>query len=648
MSISERVNGGEIESGELESLNTEELLKWAFKTIHPRLALACSFQAEESVLIDIMYRLQGTDFRIFALDTGRLNQETYECMDAIRERYGIQVEVFFPDAARVEGMVRDHGLNLFYQSVDFRKLCCGIRKVEPLNRALKDLDGWMTGLRREQSVTRTAVRKVEIDNDHGGIFKLNPLVDWDHEQVWNYIRENNVPYNKLHDRGFPSIGCAPCTRAIKPGEDSRAGRWWWENPESKECGLHVNSAAKSEEMVVEKNLTGFIKPHGKQLVDRILVGEEGEAVRDRAKELKKIALNARTLSDLELLAVGAFSPLEGFMGKEDYQRVIHEMRLASGPIWTLPITLAVSADEAKELREGEDIALLDSTGEVAGLLSLEEKFDYDKKEEAWNVYKTDEDRHPGVWYIYKRGDVLLGGKVSLLKRVPLASGFDAYRLDPAETRKVLKQRGWRTVVGFQTRNPIHRSHEYIQKCALELMDGLLIHPLVGKTKLDDIPSEVRLRCYEVLVEHYFPKDRALLAVFPGAMRYAGPREAVFHALVRKNYGCTHFIVGRDAAGVGGYYGPYDAWDLFGHFRRDELDITPLFFSETFFCRCCDAVASTKTCPHDRDHRVTLSGTGVRELLGRGDPLPSEFTRPEVGAVLDEWSRNSIQPSGVED
>ena len=228
-------------SEELESLSAEEILAWAFRAYHPRIALACSFQAEESVLIDMMHRLRGSDFRIFTLDTGRLNQETYDCMDAIRERYGVRVEAFFPDAARVEEMARTHGLNLFYKSVDFRKLCCGIRKVEPLGRALENLDAWLTGLRREQAVTRGGVPKVEIDKDHGGIIKINPLADWSHEQVWDYVRKNNLPYNKLHDQGYPSIGCAPCTRPIKPGEDMRAGRWWWENPETKECGLHVHT-----------------------------------------------------------------------------------------------------------------------------------------------------------------------------------------------------------------------------------------------------------------------------------------------------------------------------------------------------------------------------------------------------------------------
>jgi phosphoadenosine phosphosulfate reductase len=228
---------------DLESLDAQGILTWAFQSYHPGLALACSFQAEESVLIDLMYRLRGSDFRVFTLDTGRLNQETYDCMDAMRERYGIEIEVFFPNASSVEQMVRENGLNLFYRSVEARKLCCDIRKVEPLNRALKQLDAWMTGLRREQAPTRTDLRKVEVDRSHGGMAKINPLIDWTYDQVWEYIRANNLPYNKLHDQGYPSIGCAPCTRAIKAGEDIRAGRWWWENPETKECGLHVHREA---------------------------------------------------------------------------------------------------------------------------------------------------------------------------------------------------------------------------------------------------------------------------------------------------------------------------------------------------------------------------------------------------------------------
>jgi len=229
---------------DIESWSAGAVLQWALEKFSPKVALACSFQAEESVLIDMMHRLVGGGFRIFTLDTGRLNQETYDCMDAIRARYGVCVEVYFPDAMKVQNMVRAHGLNLFYNSIELRKMCCNVRKVEPLNRALKDLNAWMTGLRHEQAVTRADLRKVEIDRDHNSIVKINPLIEWSCDQVWNYIRENNVPFNRLHKQAYPSIGCAPCSRAVTPGEDLRAGRWWWENPETKECGLHMRGAGE--------------------------------------------------------------------------------------------------------------------------------------------------------------------------------------------------------------------------------------------------------------------------------------------------------------------------------------------------------------------------------------------------------------------
>jgi len=382
---------------------------------------------------------------------------------------------------------------------------------------------------------------------------------------------------------------------------------------------------------------GPISPHGGSLIDRVLTGEAKVEAERRARESPQISLNARAASDLECLATGVFSPLQGFMGRADYERVVHEMRLADGSLWTLPITLAVDRDEAMNLTVGRDAALLGSDGEWLGLMHVEDIFPYNKRAEARMVYATEETRHPGVQYLYQRGELLVGGPVVLLRQASLP-GFEDYHCPPAETRRRFLERGWRTVVGFQTRNPIHRSHEYIQKCALELMDGLLIHPLVGRTKLDDVPSEIRLRCYQVLEEHYFPKERVMLSVFPGAMRYAGPREAIFHALVRKNYGCTHFIVGRDPAGVGGFYHPYAARDLFLRLSREELDITPLFFDEAFFCRRCDGMASAKTCPHDESQRVALSGTRVRELLRNGELLPEEFTRPEVSEILAEWAQ----------
>ena len=382
---------------------------------------------------------------------------------------------------------------------------------------------------------------------------------------------------------------------------------------------------------------GLIAPHGGELVNRVLEGKERDAAEEQAADLPQVALNARAISDLELIAMGAFSPLEGFMNRETYLRVVKDMRLSDGLPWSLPITLAVDADEAERLKPGHDVALVNPHGDLLAVLHLEEAYPYDKQEEARLVYRTEEDAHPGVLYLYQRGDVLLAGPVSLVRR-SILKGFEPYSVGPRALRQQFAERGWRTVVAFQTRNPIHRAHEYIQKCALELMDGLLVHPLVGRTKLDDVPNWVRLECYRVLLENYYPKERALLTAFPGAMRYAGPREAIFHALVRKNYGCTHFIVGRDHAGVGSYYGTYDAQHIFGEFDRDELGITPLFFEHTFYCEACGAMASPKTCPHDESSRITLSGTRVREILADGSLLPEEVTRPEVARVLREWAQ----------
>ncbi len=382
---------------------------------------------------------------------------------------------------------------------------------------------------------------------------------------------------------------------------------------------------------------GLIAPHGGELVNRVLEGEERDAAEEQATDLPQVALNARAISDLELIATGAFSPLEGFMNRETYLRVVKDMRLSDGLPWSLPITLAVDADEAERLKPGHDVALVNPHGDLLAVLHLEEVYPYDKREEARLVYRTEEDAHPGVLYLYQRGDVLLAGPVSLVRR-SILEGFEPYSVEPRALRRQFAERGWRTVVAFQTRNPIHRAHEYIQKCALELMDGLLVHPLVGRTKLDDVPNWVRLECYRVLLENYYPKERVLLTSFPGAMRYAGPREAIFHALVRKNYGCTHFIVGRDHAGVGSYYGTYDAQHIFGEFDRDDLGITPLFFEHTFYCETCGAMASPKTCPHDETSRIVLSGTRVREILADGSLLPEEVTRPEVARVLREWAQ----------
>ncbi|HEY4685852.1 MAG TPA: sulfate adenylyltransferase [Dehalococcoidia bacterium] len=375
----------------------------------------------------------------------------------------------------------------------------------------------------------------------------------------------------------------------------------------------------------------LIPPHGGSLVDRVATGDEAQALAGKARSLPRLALSVRSLSDLEMIAVGAFSPLAGFMARRDYEGVVKEMHLAGGLAWSLPITVSAGREEARGL-EGKQVALTDEAGEALAVIDVAEAFDYDKQREARLVYRTEEEAHPGVAALYAQSEVLLGGPVRLFKRQQHGD-FLQHRRDPKETRAAFAQRGWKTVVGFQTRNPVHRAHEYIQKCALETVDALLLHPLVGATKDDDIPAAVRMACYEALLEGYYPNDRVLLSVLPAAMRYAGPREAIFHALARKNYGCSHFIVGRDHAGVGSYYGTYDAQRIFGEFRPEELGIAPMFFENSFYCRACGSMGTAKTCPHGDDEHVSLSGTRVRQLLAQGEMPPPEFSRPEVARIL---------------
>jgi sulfate adenylyltransferase len=386
---------------------------------------------------------------------------------------------------------------------------------------------------------------------------------------------------------------------------------------------------------------GSIAPHGGTLVDRELKGAQRQNALERARALPALGLGPTTISDLELLAIGGFSPLTGFMSSTEYKSSLRDMHLTSGVVWPIPITLAVTSAEAAPLRVGQEVALCEPEGLVLAILSLSEKYGYDREVEAQSVYRTTDAKHPGVARLYAQGEVLLAGDVAVVNR-PSGVTFPQHRYDPAQTRAIFDERKWKRVVGFQTRNPTHRAHEYIQKCALEVVDGLYFNPLVGETKSDDVPAEVRMLSYEKLLSSYYPADRVLLGVLPAAMRYAGPREAIFHAIMRKNYGCTHFIVGRDHAGVGSYYGPYDAQYIFDEFAPGELGITPLFFDNTFYCRRCGGMASSKTCPHDASAHVSFSGTKVREMLSRGEVPPPEFTRPEVAEVLIAGMKKAAQ------
>lgn len=374
---------------------------------------------------------------------------------------------------------------------------------------------------------------------------------------------------------------------------------------------------------------GPIAPHGGELINRL------DPDLDEGGGIPRVRLSARQRADLDLIAVGAMSPLDGFMGREAYESVIDDMRLPSGLAWSVPITLAVSDDDLEHVGRAEQVELVDAAGNFVAVMDVTDRYRTDPQREARLVYGTDDPAHPGVASLYSHGTTNLAGPVRVARRMELEPAAAPYLLDPADSRARFAERGWSRVVGFQTRNPIHRAHEYITKVALETVDGLFLHPLVGETKSDDVPADVRMRCYEALIERYYPRERVELGVLPAAMRYAGPREAVLHAVMRQNYGCTHLIVGRDHAGVGDYYGTYDAHRIFDDIGPDELALQPVFFEHAFWCTLTGGMATTKTSPSSPQERVFLSGTKVREMLSRGEVPPLEFTRPEVAAVLIE-------------
>ncbi|OGI06075.1 MAG: sulfate adenylyltransferase [Candidatus Melainabacteria bacterium RIFCSPLOWO2_02_FULL_35_15] len=381
----------------------------------------------------------------------------------------------------------------------------------------------------------------------------------------------------------------------------------------------------------------IIPPHGNSLIN--CFAQNPAEVLKEAREFTSVIVSKRVLCDLEMLAIGAFSPLNGFTGKKDYESIIESMRLSNGLIWPIPITLQVNKETYEKVKNQNKIALKDESDEIVAVLNLKEIYQPDLKKEAELVFKTLDTNHPAVKYLFEAGEYYLAGDVKVLKST--YDEFPEYNLGCTKTREIFSEKGWKQIVAFQTRNPVHRAHEYLLRVALETVDGLMLHPTMGETKGDDIPANIRMKCYKEILEKYFPKNRTLLCIMPASMRYAGPREAVLHAIIRRNYGCTHFIVGRDHAGVGNYYGTYDAQKIFSEFKSNELGITLLFFEHSFYCKACDEMASYKTCPHDASSHMILSGTKVREMLRNGEMPPVEFTRPEIAKILIDSMRQKI-------
>ncbi len=390
------------------------------------------------------------------------------------------------------------------------------------------------------------------------------------------------------------------------------------------------------------NDSALIAPHGGELVHCIVDGPRAEKLRGEAVDLPAITLSSKQACDLEMIAIGAFSPLRGFVNRDDFRSICRDTRLADGTVWPIPITLAIDESSRNGLKEGGRAALKHADGTLLAVIDIEQIYPHEKDIEIPNVFGTDDTNHPGVAAVVAEGDLIVAGPIQVVTVTPEhepGEQFTEHRLAPAATRAAFAERGWNTVVAFQTRNPIHRAHEYLTKCALEITDGLLIHPLVGETKSGDIPADVRMQCYMTLMEKYYVGGRTMLSVMPAAMRYAGPKEAIIHALTRQNYGCSHFIVGRDHAGVGDYYGTYDAQKIFDRFNKSEIGIAPLKFEHSAWCKACEGMTTAKSCPHGPDQKVFLSGTKVRELLNQGNRPPAEFSRPEVADLLIRWAQS---------
>ncbi len=373
----------------------------------------------------------------------------------------------------------------------------------------------------------------------------------------------------------------------------------------------------------------MIQPHGGKLVERVLRGPAKDAVLAKAASMPKLKLDSELVSDVENIGLGVYSPLEGFLGQDDFRHVLNQRRLRSDVPWTIPIVLAVGRDEADRLREGTDVLLVDESGRAVAVLRLAEKYTYDKGDAAEKTFGTRDAAHPGVAKVMAMGDVLLAGPVDLLDLVP--TPYDRYKLSPKETRVLFKEKGWRTIVGFQTRNTPHNGHEYLQKAALTFTDGIFINPVIGRKKKGDFKDEVILASYEELIRHYYLRERAVMAILQMEMRYAGPREAIHHAIIRKNFGCTHIIIGRDHAGVGNFYAPFAAQDVFDDFP--DLGIVPLFFRAFSYCKKCQSVVNEKICPHPPADHIQYSGTKIRDMLVKGEIPPPELMRPEVAKVI---------------